>query len=228
MYEKPQDLSEFPELAADSVFFTGANSKGYRILFSIERRKHGVYYGVVYFVIPSLGMLKLPRTPDTIFFTNFGQESRVYGQTNFKATCIEPLKKWALEYNGPLVNELREEFQVQFSAEFSSSFDVFSYETDLNVNALANTIALEKWTSPFLSNLGRPNQRFYEQMGKLSVNLSIDGKSSEFQLQGFRDHGFGKIRDWGAIHRYALFILFLKNNTSLHVGFACQPNFLSK
>lgn len=227
-YEKPQDLSQFPEKAADSVFFTGVNSKGYRILFTIERRKHGVFYGAIYLVIPNLGMFKLPRIPDTIFFANYGQESLVHGKANFKATCIEPLKKWAVEYNGPLVNEFREEFQVKISAQFSSNFDVFSYDTDLNSNALANTIALEKWTSHFLSHLGVPNQQFYEQMGKIDANLSIDGKNLDFQLQGFRDHGFGRIRDWVSVHRYALFILFLKNNTSLHVGFACQPNFVSK
>lgn len=67
------------------------------------------------------------------------------------------------------------------------------------------------------------HQNRYEQIGKIVGKLTIDDHVYNIDLHGFRDHGFGHRRDWTLMHRYAYFILFLKNGYSISVGIVCQP-----
>lgn len=100
-------------------------------------------------------------------------------------------------------------YKVKFEAEFTSDLPHFTVDTDSDRKALARALAKETWTKEFFEILERlfwidvqneknyridfsSHQTHYEQMGMIKGRLTIDGKTEEIDMMGFRDHSFGK------------------------------------
>lgn len=220
--EKPQPLSDHPK-AFDAVFYSGGNSDGYRFIMGTERRHKGIVHGVLYFVVPDLGLICLPQLPDTmIFTTNFGKEGNSFGGPGFISEPILPMNKWRLRYRGQM-RQGEKLHDVEFSGEFLSQWPCFDFDTDLSPRILADAMAREIWTQEYFMNLRSAHQTHYEQMGIIRGTLKIDGESRMIEMRGFRDHSYGFKRDWSLMHRYAFFVFFLEDGRNVSLGIISQP-----
>jgi len=114
-----------------------------------------------------------------------------------KFTKVETGKIWRVEFNGRLRNPDEGELvDASIELTFTADYPIydFVYHAD-QFNGMAESIAREKWNKAFFAELGRNNQRHYEQDGSIRGTITIAGESSVINLHAVRDHSFGR-REW--------------------------------
>ncbi|XP_034831391.1 uncharacterized protein [Maniola hyperantus] len=225
--DKAQPLS-YHAKAFDAVFFISAKEeddkdKGVYVISGCERRPMGMCNGVFYIGLPGHGLLCSKKIPDTVLF---GAPIGEFGAEGIKMTPVEPMKKWTISYRGQMwyQNDPSKMVDVDFNGEWNATSKYFDYDCDLHPPAVIRSIAREKWSRQYFEGLKTAHQSHYEQFGVLKCNFKIGNESYEYTLPSFRDHSFGKIRDWSLMHRYAFHHIFLEDGTSISVGVICQPS----
>ncbi|XP_059468869.1 uncharacterized protein LOC132192778 [Neocloeon triangulifer] len=224
--EKPQTLSDHPK-AFDAVFFVAANRNGFYMATGCEARKDGNANALCYLMVPGKGLLcseALPSTNLKMDSEKFAEGEYQAGGVNFK--MITPMSQWKIGYRGKmyLCDDKSQEFDVDFSGTWSSHLPHFDYEHDLHPATLARAIATEDWSAEYFENLKEAHQTHYEQLGQLQGKLTINNEETiSINSHSFRDHSFGKKRDWTLMHRYGFHILFFKDGSKLVVAVICQP-----
>ncbi|GLH16782.1 Uncharacterized protein GBIM_21068 [Gryllus bimaculatus] len=218
--ESSQPLSKHPK-AFDAVFFMATNKEGFYFVAGSERRQHGIINGLCYLLVPNIGLLCSPKLPDTILF---GAKNNEFGAEGLLIKPIEPMKKWKITYQGKILStDSSKIFDVQIDGDWFSKLPYFNFDTDLHPSALANAIARETWTKDYFNNLKEAHQTHYEQMGSMKATITVQNQTHDIQMQAFRDHSYGKKRDWDLMHRYAFHMMFLEDGTMATVGVICQP-----
>ncbi|XP_066250649.1 uncharacterized protein [Euwallacea similis] len=81
---------------------------------------------------------------------------------------------------------------------------------------------MKKWKLSYKGKM-RAHQSHYEQHGFLEGTLKVDSKEVPLKLDAFRDHSFGKKRDWTIMHRYIYQMFYLENQTRIVLGLVSQP-----
>lgn len=127
------------------------------------------------------------------------QEKECYpsAEAPVRFTMIEAGKKWRIEFSGRLKDSVSGELSeacAELVFEASMPIYDFMYHADV-FNGMADSIAREKWNRSFFKEIGKNNQRHYEQTGHLLGTLSIDGTCVPIDLPCVRDHSFGR-REW--------------------------------
>ncbi|KAK3921904.1 6-phospho-beta-galactosidase [Frankliniella fusca] len=216
-----QVLSSHP-LAFDAVFFIAVNMEGIYVIVGSERRQKNIVNGLVYILMPGLGLLRSKKLPDTILF---GAKDDAFGAEGIRITPVKALKQWRVQFEGVmhLKDDPSRDFPVKLDGLWSSEWPVFNFDTDLHPHALAKTIATEPWSREYFTALKRAHQTHYEQMGHLKGTLQIGDKEHHLNLMSLRDHSIGEARDWDLMHRYAFFMIFLEDGTMASVGIINQP-----
>lgn len=219
--EVAQELSVHPK-AFDAVFFIATSKEGFYVVGGSERRHGGIVNGLFYLVVPEIGLMCNKKIPDT---TLRGAQEKTFGAEGIRFTPVESMKHWRVEFDGTMrhkqdANKLS---RVTLQGEFKSDLPYFDFDTDLAPSPTCRAIARENWSRDYFKSLEQAHQTHYEQMGSMKVNLSIDGKTYEFEGQAFRDHSYGFKRDWELMHRYIYSILFLEDGTMASIGVICQP-----
>nr|XP_018917101.1 PREDICTED: uncharacterized protein LOC109044058 [Bemisia tabaci] len=224
-YDCTQPLADSP-WGFDAVFFMAANSDGFYFVIGVERRNNSVSNCLFYVVVPGLGLLENIEMPNTALYP---AEEGTYNVKGFHISVVEPMKKWMIAYDGDMRMENGKRRNVHFKGTFSSDQPYFSFDTDLHSHVLAHGIALEPWSKQYFETLKEHQQNHYEQIGILEASLTIDGTNiSVPSTPTYRDHSFGKQRNWNLMHRYSMFMLFLENGYFVEVGVVCQPGSFSE
>ncbi|XP_026487221.2 uncharacterized protein LOC113394210 [Vanessa tameamea] len=225
--DRAQPLSEHAK-AFDAVFFISAmkdekEDKGVYIISGCERRPMGMCNGLFYIGLPGKGLLCSKKIPDTVLF---GAQIGEFGAEGIMIKPVEPMKKWAVSYKGPMwyQNEPSKVVDVEFNGEWNATSDYFDYDCDLHPPAVIRSIAREKWSRKYFESLKTAHQSHYEQFGEMKCKFKIDKETFEYTLPSFRDHSFGQRRDWTLMHRYAFHHIFLEDGTNISVGVICQPS----
>ncbi|KAL7641049.1 UNVERIFIED_CONTAM: hypothetical protein RMT77_008186 [Armadillidium vulgare] len=218
--DRPQSLSEHPK-AIDAVYFNAGNRDGYYMVMATARRPKSVINGLLYLRIPGIGLLDLPRMPDTLLF---GSEEN-FSAEGLSATPQEPMKSWQLQYNGKmkLCTDPSKSFDVVLDALWTSNLDYFDFDTDMSPWALSKTMAKEQWSRQYFQDLQSAHQTHYEQMGMIRGTVTIDGKMVDLRMNSMRDHSYGHKREWKLMHRYGLHMIHTEDEYSINVGIICQP-----
>lgn len=219
MMECVQQLSDHPK-AIDAVYFNAASENGHYFVAATARRPRGVINGLLYVRIPSLGLLQLPKMPDTMMF---GDEEH-YAAEGLKITPLTPMTAWRIQYIGPLKmrGEPLSRQQVELDVQWTSSRPFFDFDTDMDAWALARTIAREPWSREYFEALKNTHQTHYEQMGRLEGTVVVDGHPYVLRLDSMRDHSYGHKREWKLIHRYGMHTFTTEDGLQGNVGIVCQ------
>ncbi|CAL4145451.1 unnamed protein product, partial [Meganyctiphanes norvegica] len=102
---------------------------------------------------------------------------------------------------------------VVLDLQFQSSLPYFDYDSQMDPVAAAKAFAYETWTREYFMSLKEHHQTHYEQMGHIGGTATIDGIKHQLHMQSFRDHSYGKMRDWRLMHRYVFHHVFLKDGS---------------
>ncbi|CAG9088900.1 unnamed protein product [Plutella xylostella] len=223
--DRAQSLSESSK-AFDAIFFIsagkGEEDKGIYVIAGCERRPMGMCNGLFYIGLPGKGLLCSKKIPDTVLF---GAEVGEFGAEGLKMTPVEPMKKWTLQYKGPMwyQNDPSKTVEVDFQGEWTATTRHFDFDTELHAPAVIRSIAREKWSREYFEGLKTAHQSHYEQFGTLNCKFKLGEEAFQFKLRSFRDHSFGDKRDWSLMHRYAFHHMFLDDGSSVSVGVISQP-----
>lgn len=216
-----QPLSTHPK-AIDAVYFNAANSNGLYLVAATARRPQGVVNGVLYIRLPGVGLLQLPRMPDTLLFG----DGESFGAEGLLLTPVKPMSVWKLQYKGQMKiwGEVLSYKEVELNAEFISSQPYFDFDTDMHPAAMARSFSKEQWSREYFENLKRAHQTHYEQMGKLEGTVVVDGRAYVLRMDHcMRDHSYGHRREWKLLHRYALHMFTTEDGVQVNVGLVSQP-----
>ncbi|KAK8403951.1 hypothetical protein O3P69_000185 [Scylla paramamosain] len=228
LMERPQVLHSCPK-AIDAVFFSGA-ADGWGIILAMERRPNRLTSVVVYLKVPNTGVLTLPCHPDTVTFRPEDAED-AFCAAGLTISLLTPVKSWKLQFSGKLrlhSNPKDDPKDVKIDLHWVSNLPLFDYDTDMDVMTTAQAFAQEPWTRQYFQQLREHHQTHYEQMGHLQGYVTLDGESHNIYLPAFRDHSYGKLRDWRLMHRYVFHHIFLENGCKGVVGVVCQPSTCSR
>ncbi|KAK3863648.1 hypothetical protein Pcinc_030611 [Petrolisthes cinctipes] len=220
MMECVQQLSEHPK-AIDAVYFNAANSSGHYLVAATARRPQGVINGLLFIRIPNVGILQLPRMPDTLMFGDGDQ----FGAEGLRITPVTPMVEWKIQYDGTmkLQGSPLSQHQVELDVTFTSDQPYFDFDTDMDAWTLARSVALEPWSPQYFHNLKLAHQTHYEQMGRLEGTVVVDGRPHVLRLDSMRDHSYGHKREWKLMHRYGLHMFTTEDGIQGNVGVICQP-----
>eukprot|EP01100_Stratorugosa_tubuloviscum_P010579 TRINITY_DN454_c3_g1_i1.p1 TRINITY_DN454_c3_g1~~TRINITY_DN454_c3_g1_i1.p1 ORF type:complete len:500 (-),score=223.88 TRINITY_DN454_c3_g1_i1:73-1518(-) len=84
--------------------------------------------------------------------------------------CIDPLKKWKINYEGPLIGE-NVIVEVKLSLEFDATTKPFYFDRNSNIKTISTLLAKNKYTSSFFKDLQTLDQKRYEQIGRISGKI---------------------------------------------------------
>ncbi|XP_037778459.1 uncharacterized protein LOC119575111 [Penaeus monodon] len=215
-----QPLSDHPK-AIDAVYFNSGSENGHYVVAAAARRPHGVVNGVLYIRIPSLGVLQLPKTPDTMLFG----EGKEFAAEGLRLSPVRAMREWRIQYEGPmkLRGEPLSSFDVHLDAKWTSEQPYFDFDTDMDAMALARSMAREPWSRQYFEDLKAAHQTHYEQMGRIEGTVVVDGHAYILRLDSMRDHSYGHKREWKHIHRYGLHMITTEDKLQINVGIVCQP-----
>ncbi len=190
---KPMDIvkDELFELPADagvminnSFFFGGYDAKNsealvmrlgirnldYREVFVIYQTKEGTYAN--------------------------NQDYYPVDQTPLKVECIEPAKKWKVDFDGILYEQSTgKALKTKFSYVWTATREPFDFFYTAQSPYMIESSARCKWDDEFKNSVGKNEQRHYEQPGHINGEMTMGDKEILLDMPSGRDHSFG-YRDW--------------------------------
>jgi hypothetical protein len=180
---------EAQALFNDSSYFNGIDSAGNFFLCRMSFRHQRSNEHWLEFYSPKHGLL---RRIDPL-----GEEGPGFQQGNLKFEMIEPLKKWKVYYEGEM-SSAQNVHQVRIELVFDARTPMVDFQGAMILEATAEAIAKEAWSSSFFSQLKEIKKMHFEQGGSLKGTISIDGQSSQYNFHSMRDHSWGtrKWEDW--------------------------------
>ncbi|KAJ8936063.1 hypothetical protein NQ318_023291, partial [Aromia moschata] len=221
--EKPQKLSVH-EKPIDAVYLNGANKHGDHLVTGLARRKGSLTDGFLYLKIngSNYGLLETPKLPDTTLRNDNDEE---FSADGIKMSCVEPMKKWTLMYNGKMkeLDNRNKWHDVTIEGVWTSDLPPFNFDTDMDPLCMAKSMAYEKWSRQHFDNLKSNHQTHYEQFGVLRASVKIDDVAYDIELDTLRDHSFGNHREWRQFRRYGLHFFSAENGDRFSLGKICLP-----
>jgi len=223
--EKTQPLSDHP-LAIDAVLFSCGGQDGTYLVAAMARRKLDTNNTIFCLRIPSIGVLLHPKHPDTMFHSENEESWEAEG---LKLDLIEPMKKWSISYEGPMVHQVNKTtHQVKLEATYESRFPFFDFDSDMEAWTVARAFAKEPWSREYFDGIRKAHQCHYEQLGDVEGHVSIDGaRDFPLSLNVMRDHTHGSTRDWRLMHRYGIQNFTTKTGFRGFIGVVSQPSIFS-
>jgi hypothetical protein len=178
----------------DSSFFYGGDNSGNaficRMAFRGKNRKPEAWFD---FFLPGIGYVGLKGLP--------GEEKVGFQLGELKWEPTQLGKKWLISYEGELVGNDNKKYQSRVELEFSSDGLLYDFAQSSDKKLIAKAIASEKWNKTFFDKLKELSQTHYEQTGTLKGFVELDGKRTELNMVGLRDHSFGS-RSWHTWDRH--------------------------
>ncbi len=139
-------------------------------------------------------------------------------------TCIEVGKRWSLSYQGMVVDvATNKKHDLNFVADFMATHPALDFFHDLPSEPLAEAIANEKWTKAFFKEVAKNNQVHYEQQGKISGTIELDGNITTINLNAIRDHSYGT-RMWDYMNNHMWLLAIDEGGSSVNVSMVSYPS----
>ncbi|XP_013420120.1 uncharacterized protein LOC106180635 [Lingula anatina] len=225
--DRAQSLPPSHPKAVDAVYFNGGNGEGCYFVGATARRHKNIVQTLLYIRFPDLGLLELTTLPDTSLQ---GTEEGTFAAGGLKFEAVKPMQTWNLTFDGNMrIVRTGEIKHVRFLLVWTATTDYFDFDTDMENHALAQAIARERWTRTFFDALKVAHQTHYEQFGRISGTVHIEGVGEkQLDVQGVRDHSYGNIRDWKDLHRYCIQYIQLEDGTAVCFGLICFPKTMSR
>ncbi len=152
-----------------------------------------------------------------------GKQLYPAGEAPAAVRCIEPGSKWVFSYDGEAqALYTGEPVRVKLDAAFDASGRIFEFGHDVDARVMADAIAKEKWTRAYFAELQGNDQVHYEQPGRATGTLSLNGKETTIDLPAMRDHSFGK-RDWGYMNKHFWLMALLEDGRQLNANMVSYP-----
>lgn len=127
-------------------------------------------------------------------------------------------ENWAVSYQGVL----NDNDEITFQATFIAKHNPIDFTSDMPAERMATGIANEKWDKAFFEQLQNVSgQCHYEQEGVLEGQLTLNGKTVDFQLPCVRDHSFGK-RDWNYMNNH-LWLMAVSSDRQFNYSLVSYP-----
>lgn len=178
----------------DSSFFYGGDNSGNaficRMAFRGKNRKPEAWFD---FFLSGKGYVGLKGIP--------GEEKDGFQLGELKWVPIELGKKWQVSYRGVLEDADNKKYKSLVELEFNSEGPLYDFAKSSDKKLIAKAIASEKWNKTFFEKLKELSQTHYEQTGTLKGFVELDGKKTELNMTGLRDHSFGS-RSWHSWDRH--------------------------
>ena len=108
--------------------------------------------------------------------------------------CETPGQAWRLAYDGPLTDARGRTHAAVLRGRFQSSAPLHDFDAGTPPVVIGRALAGEPWSRDFFTALQAMHQVHYEQLGTLSLTLTLDGVTSELRLRSVRDHSYGPRR----------------------------------
>lgn len=127
-------------------------------------------------------------------------------------------ENWTISYQGVL----NDSDEIAFHATFIAKHKPIDFTSDMPAERMATGIANEKWNKAFFEQLQNVSgQCHYEQEGVLEGQLTLNGKTVDFQLPCVRDHSFGK-RDWNYMNNH-LWLMAVSSDRQFNYSLVSYP-----
>lgn len=159
LMESPQPLVDNKN-AFDSVYVSFGNKDGARIVCRTSYRKGNKSEICLLIHIPDKGYYEIPTFPDTSLYNClYSKKSFKVGDLQF--TCIEPMKKWLIHFDGLLRKGQRlshdepigELVHCKLWIIWKAGFPFYNYDTDMDPKMISEGIAKETWTKEMFENM---------------------------------------------------------------------------
>jgi len=207
----------------DSFYFHGSSSvTGFGIFARLGIRKNRSE-GWLILSHPELGVFNFNSEELEV------EESRHPHTGPLKFTCLEPMKKWLVSFDGDCKGPDGEIYHLSVEFEWNSitGNKFFDFDTDISSKPLAWSMAYHPWSIRYFRELKATHQVHYEQFGQMDVFYKIKNEALDYsgneQVIGMRDHSFGP-RDWGYMHRWVVLFGYVPaSNLCFHVTWVDHP-----
>ena len=204
--EKHKDPTQ--ALFNDSSYFNGISDDGAYFLArqSFRTSRGNEYWLEVFF--PELGLLRLTEHP--------GDEGTGFELGKLKFEPVQLGKEWNVSFDGEMdLNGTSK--QVKIDLVFTAETPIVDFQNALIVDATAKAIAQAKWSKSFFEKLKDSKKQHFEQGGRLTGSIQIDGKSRQVDFSSMRDHSWG-IRKWGGWKRHVWMCGMMENKQCFNVS----------
>ena len=125
---------------------------------------------------------------------------------------------WSIAYQGTL----NDHDEILFQAKFVAKQNPVDFTSNMPAARMATGMANEKWSRAFFEELQNiSGQCHYEQEGVLEGQLTLNGKTVDFQLPCVRDHSFGK-RDWNYMNNH-LWLMAVSSDRQFNYSLVSYP-----
>lgn len=184
--QKHVDLSQpYPN---DSSYFYGGDKSGNafiaRMAFRGPKRQHEWWFD---FFLKGKGFFGLKSDP--------GPDGEGFSMGNLKWTNTVVGKEWRITYEGPVTDEQGKSHQCITDLLFTGEHGIYDFAKSSDRNLIAKAIAGEKWNREFFFKMKDAEQTHYEQTGKFTGTITLDGEVHKLEMMASRDHSFGS-RTW--------------------------------
>ncbi|UMM22350.1 hypothetical protein L5515_003608 [Caenorhabditis briggsae] len=237
--EKKHDMKQ--EWSADAVFFDASNRDGWYFTLGTAQRPNDIINLFFILRIPGVGtFVNEELHTDTNVKSIRCSEKEWKTESGFIVSCIEPMKKWRIRFNGKLASSpgklnfvkngaVKMKDDVKF---FDANFDLtwtnfgaqFDFDKQCSPTAIAHSLAIEPWSRGLFDKMRASHQTHYEQFGKLVGDVKIgDHETKGVRMTSMRDHTIAGFRRWSDIRRYIMMIYHLEDGTCIHTSVISMP-----
>ncbi|CAI2348176.1 unnamed protein product [Caenorhabditis sp. 36 PRJEB53466] len=237
--EKKHDMET--EWSADAVFFDASNRDGWYFTLGTAQRPNDVINLFFILTIPGVGtFVNEELHTDTNVKSINSSEKEWRTASGFVVSCVEPMKKWRIRFDGKLasspgktnfINNGPEEKQANVEV-FDANIDLtwtnfggqFDFDKMCSPTAIAHSLAIEPWSRGLFDKMRASHQTHYEQFGTLAGDVRVGGNERKgIRMTSMRDHTIAGHRRWSDIRRYIMMIYHLEDGTCIHTSVISMP-----
>lgn len=184
--QKHVDLSQpYPN---DSSYFYGGDREGNafitRMAFRGPNRTHEYWFD---FFLKGKGFFGIRKDP--------GPDGQGFRMGNLIYEPIIIGSQWRVKFSGEVEDREGGVHSCDADLVFTGSHPVYDFARSSDHNQIARAIAAEAWTREFFHHMKDTHQVHYEQTGKFSGHIVLDGIRHNLDMMASRDHSFGS-RNW--------------------------------
>ena len=140
-------------------------------------------------------------------------------------TCVDSGKEWAVSFDGIVADQndpYKRSVRCQFSGTFLATDPIFDFAYHINPTSLAAAMAREHWSRELFQEMQENSQTHYEQNGRMTGTLVLDGKEIRLEMPTVRDHSYGK-RDWNYMNKHMWLMALLDNGDMINISMVSYP-----
>ncbi len=129
---------------------------------------------------------------------------------------------WAFSFEGELLDEKGAKYNAKLNCTFTAHGGAVDFFYHMPSVRVATAMAQDKWTKEYFAGISENNSVHYEQEGRLTGELTLNGKSIPIDLPCLRDHSYGR-RVWGYMNNH-LWLAAVDNDCTFNFSMVSYPS----